>query len=1409
MNRIGIDVGSKTIKLVVLDEGGQVQHSVYRHHGSNIQKTLVEVISEYIKRFGSVEGYVAVTGSGGISVARMLDLPFVQEVVATTQAVQAAIPQANAIIELGGEDAKVVYLDDPLEQRMNTTCAGGTGGFIDSIASMLGIYTREINMYAIRSTRTYPIASRCAVFAQADVRALMNLGVSKEDIAASALEAVVRQTIGGLACGRPLTGNVVFVGGPFQYIPMLRTSFCKALGLTAEAGIKPDMAHLFTVRGAALEGGIRAQKMIQAGQHPSNEHSLISLMQAATAGQLQEEGLGRLKPLFADEREWEAFATRHGRTALPRNAAHLAQGPLYVGIDAGASQVKVAAVDQRGRVFAALEAPANGDALTAAVDLLEKLYQMLPKGSSAYVARACVTGSADELIQSALQVDASVVETLAHARAARWFNPDATFVLDGGGQDIKALCLQDGTLSKTVLNDPCSSGLGIFMEETAQALQWPLGLFNDQAASAQAPVELDTRCIVFMNSRIRHAQKIGADRADIAAGLAYSIAQNAYQRVLGGASRADLGGTVIVQGGLFRSDAVLRAFELVSGLECQRPSSCQHMGAIGAALLAKDQADALMEQAQGESAPDRHLKSTLAPASQLEFFDPIYSTFTCTGCENACVLSIVRYDELRIFVSGNRCEKGAQVVRDESIELSKTDILGTSSMIPRSRNNRKRRDESEIGNGIVIPGYLRSFSGGMLGGGNDHGLKDEPRRVDYYAIQLERDRTRERKVKLIAPTKWMSANEVAKKKQEEAKSEAQRKEEAQRIRDAYLEKLEKLTVLSSSRTLKAEAVDVPNTVEAERALLRAFGSTPGIGLRGAHTVGLVSTLSGYSQTPFWHTLLTTLGYGVVLPDQDASPELAMKAAESIPSESVCDPAKTTHTHIYQLERQGADAVFMPRFLRQGRCPVLYGYADALQDNVPFLHDGTVSMASPLLCSTDLEQLPWGEEDLQKLTCALKALDPACCPDLEEVRQAARIAAEVQRRFAQQLQDAGRAALDWVSADPKRRAMVLAGRPYHVQPQLLHEIDVKLACMGYAVLSPLVTRALAGLPLDAEEGVGADDAWKPADRLLSYVDFALEHDRVDLVFPHSFNCGYDAVSIQAARHALEEANRPFAAIRLDDMADSAHITVQLRTLTETVEAQRSFGSCAAEATASSTHHAKGTGCAHLLEQGMGTADLESSRGMALPGMCFTTTALAARACRLASQDPGLRTLHAPLVCKDCLVSALPLLVQQQTGRDVSIIWDKGWDLRPPAASLPTDETAKAEPGQEGPRPKIGIVGNPLLCFDPFMNEQVVAMLESLGAQPVLPDPRNLLVEDVRYLEQMEQFSQQKVSAVLYLQNFSCLKGHVHARGALHGLLQRYPNMPVTVIDYDPESSALNRENRIRLVVAAAKGRLAHD
>lgn len=1421
MNRIGIDVGSKTIKIAVIDEAGQLVHSVYRNHRSNIQKTLVDVIEEYRKRYGNVEGHAAVTGSGGISVARMLGLPFVQEVVATTFAVQHAIPQANIIIELGGEDAKVVYLDDPIEQRMNATCAGGTGGFIDSIAALLGVHTGEMNMLAIRARHTYPLASRCAVFAQTDVRPLLNVGITKEDIAASALEAVVKQTVGGLACGRPIRGNVVFLGGPFQYIPHLYTRFCRALGLTGKTGIRPEKAHLYTARGAAIEAGNVAAKEAAAGAPAaSNLTSLTRISALAAGNSLQEEGLGRIAPLFGSEQERAEFDWRHAAEKMERTPAHEVRGPLYVGIDAGASSVKIAAVDEQGRIAATLSRPACGDALTVAARMLETLYELLPKGSLAYLSQTVATGSGDETIQHALRADSSVVETTAHLRAAQQFAPEASFVLDAGGQDMKALWVKDGEVSDAILNEPCSSGCGTFMEETARALQCTPAAFSDLALRATAPVELDTKCIVFMNSRVRHAQKIGASSSDIAAGLAYSVAQNAYQRVIGRAGHADFGPVAVVQGGLFKSDAVLRAFEKVSGLTVRRPDTAEHMGAIGAALVARDRAAARRADLDEQGRGGEPVKSAIASPAELACFDPVYSTYSCTGCEDACILSIVSYGKNSIYLSGNRCMKGADIVKEESLKLSAHDILGASSMLPRSKGALRSRHHSEVGNGIVIPGYLRTFGGGLNGGGGTQGISEAPRRVDYYANQLEKDRTRPRTIKIVPTTKYLSAEEVARKQQEEAKSEQQREAEARQREQEYREKLN-IQVKASSRTLRSEEIAVPNLAAVECALLAEFTDAPGTGSRARTTIGIVNTLGTFDQMPFWHTLFSSLGYGVAVPHADRVNDFAIIGAESIPSESVCDAAKASHARMYEMADRGANALFMPHVERNGRCAVLCGYADAVAGNVPFIQNGAVAMISPLLESLQVEGLSARTGDVTQLRRALEDASGPDAPAEEELRCALDRAAEAQRAFAARLGKETRRALEWIAASPDRYGILLAGRPYHVDPDLSHGIDAMLGRMGYAVLTPRGVEALQGIAPAEEAGADAGaGAWPPADRLLAMVDFALGQQQVDVVLLQSFNCGYDAVSMEDARLALMAAHRPFAVIKIDEMADRAHVDVRLRTLAESIEAGkreraarpatggRAQAHDAAKAADSAADSKASDPAAFepldVLADGIQRADIDRAHTTVAPDVCFTAASIISHALGKLRANPDAGELHLPVTCKSCLVDALPHLVERACGRPVDVVWDGAWqpDRSRPAQDSPVQS---AQPTASGVR--IGIVGNPLLCYDAFMNENIVALLESLGAQAVLPEPRSLQVDDVRYLEQLEQFSNDGVDSVLYLQNPGCLKAHVQARGALHEFQRKYPSMPVTVLDYDPESSALNRENRIRLVVSAAEQKRA--
>lgn len=1355
MFRIGIDAGSKTIKLVVIDDEGAVVHSLYRRHGSNIRRTLIQTVDEYLDRFGNVTGPVAVTGSAGIAVAEALGLPFVQEVVATTDAVKQEYPEANAVIELGGEDAKVVYLDDPVEQRMNATCAGGTGGFIDTFATMMGIRPSEVNLYALRAQHIYPISHRCAVFAQSDVRPLLAAGVSKEDMAASVLEAVVKQTIGGLACGRPIRGNVVFLGGPLEFIPELYRRFCLALELDRETGVKPHRANLFTARGAAIGAGKFAAEQEAAGAATASNVSSMTLLKRAVQDMPEiRDDLTRMPPLFDDDAQLEGFRQRHAAAPLPHAPIGVASGPVYLGLDAGSTTVKYALVDEQGNLLASDCREAAGDALLTASRMLDDLYGLIPPNGTARIARAVITGHGDEILESGLKMDSAVVDMTAFQRAVKELYPQATFVLDIGGQDMKGMWLKDGRIIDAILNEPCSSGCGEFIADTARAMETPIDAFTASALSAHHPVELDTKCTVFMTSRVRHAQKVGASDADISAGIAYSIARNALYRVIGRAENPDMGDTVVVGGGAFRSDAVLRAFELVSGKDVIRPTDAHLLGAYGAALIARDEARA-MEGADGP------VESSLIGADLLADFDPVYSAYRCDGCGDSCMLSLVDFGDGRVFVSGNRCSRGAQIVKETISAIGEDEYLGRTSLLPRARSSARPKGDGDIGFGIQIPGFLKSFSGGMVGGGGSAVQKGSI----YY-------------------------------------------EEARKRIDAQ--------VSSSTRNTRAENSEVPNVVARERELLAAYGAASGVGVRGKATVGIVNTLAGYEQLPFWHTLFVRLGYSVVVSDEASSKSLKTMGAESIPSESVCESAKITHERVYDLARQGARTVFMPRYERAGNCAVMCQYVDAIADNVPFIGDGFVKVMAPQLRSLDVAGILSCEEDRAALFESFQELSGAAAPSRENIDAALEAAAQAQAEFVSAMREATDEALAWIASDEVRHGIVMAGRPYHMDSELAHDVDNVLQKLGMAVLAPLGVDAVMDARGDEalREGpaTGSSDAsrtWRHADRLARYARFTAADPQLDIVVLESFNCGYDAVNVGDVRAILMEADRPFTVLKIDDIVDAAHISVRLKTLVESV---RSGGARDARAGAVGAGDAvrvkeaggvRGGACIDLLAGGVTREDMETARARVSPDLCFTAAIVTARAINVLREDPTVAELRVPDICQGCLIDALPHLLDRELGVSPRVVSGGTWP-EAPRRDEAVERPSRMRSQKRG-KVRIGIVGNPLLCYDPFMNEGIERLVNDLGAEPVMPDAALVDVDDVRYFDQLSAFSRQGVSSVLYLQNFSCLKGHVQARGALHSMRSHYPEMPVTVIDYDPESSSLNRENRIRLVVATAKQR----
>ena len=636
--RMGLDVGSTTIKIVILDENDQIIFSDYRRHRSNIQQSMSNLLRDVTKELGDFRAHVSVTGSGGMLAANWLDIPFIQEVVAGTRAVEEKIPETDCAIELGGEDAKITFFGASVEQRMNGTCAGGTGAFIDQMAALLKTDAAGLNELAKKHTTIYPIASRCGVFAKTDIQPLINDGAERADIAASVLQAVVNQTISGLACGHTIEGHVAFLGGPLYFLSELRQRFIETLKLKPEEVEFPANSNLFVALGTAYAS--EKQPVI----------AFSELLERMDKPFKDEIGLGHLDPLFKDQEELDIFLERHSRDKVKRGNLTAYKGPVYLGIDAGSTTTKAAVIGKDCELLYSYYSSNEGSPLKKAIDILKDIYRKLPDG--AYIANAASTGYGEGLIQSALKVDIGEVETMAHFKGASYFKPDVDFILDIGGQDMKAMRIRSGAIDSIILNEACSSGCGSFLETFAKSLNLQMNEFVESALEAKTPSNLGTRCTVFMNSKVKQAQKEGASVGDISAGLSYSVIKNALQKVIKVHNPKDLGKNIVVQGGTFNNNAVLRAFEKITGRDVIRPDVAGLMGAFGAALIAKERWQ------EGTT-------STVLKADELDSFTTTIKHRRCGGCSNNCQLTINIFADGSRHVTGNRCEIGAGGVRNK------------------------------------------------------------------------------------------------------------------------------------------------------------------------------------------------------------------------------------------------------------------------------------------------------------------------------------------------------------------------------------------------------------------------------------------------------------------------------------------------------------------------------------------------------------------------------------------------------------------------------------------------------------------------------------------------------------------------------------------------------------------------
>ncbi len=632
LHKLGIDIGSTTVKVAVLDANDNLLFSDYERHYANIRETLQGLLKKAFEVTGEIEVMPVITGSGGLTLAKHLEIPFVQEVIAVSTSLTHYAPQTDVAIELGGEDAKIIYFENGnVEQRMNGICAGGTGSFIDQMAALVQTDASGLNEYAKDYQEIYPIAARCGVFAKTDIQPLINEGATREDLAASIFQAVVNQTISGLACGKPIRGHVAFLGGPLHFLDQLKETFIRTLKLDDEHAITPMNSHLFAAIGSALN--CKEEAAID----------LKKILDKLDSDIVMEFEVARMAPLFENQEAYDEFTKRHNGNHVKTRDIKTYKGNCYLGIDAGSTTTKVALVDDDGRLLYSFYDNNNGSPLNTCIRAMKEINELLPK--EATIVHSCSTGYGEALLKSALMLDEGEVETVAHYYAAAHFNPKVDCILDIGGQDMKCIKIKNNTVDSVMLNEACSSGCGSFIETFAKSLNFEVKDFAKEALFAKHPIDLGTRCTVFMNSKVKQAQKEGASVADISSGLAYSVIKNALFKVIKLSDASDLGENVVVQGGTFYNDAVLRSFETISGVKAIRPDIAGIMGAFGAALIAKE---------RYEENPSTTM------LSMDEILNLTFDTelTRCQQCNNHCLLTINKFTGDRKFITGNRCERG-------------------------------------------------------------------------------------------------------------------------------------------------------------------------------------------------------------------------------------------------------------------------------------------------------------------------------------------------------------------------------------------------------------------------------------------------------------------------------------------------------------------------------------------------------------------------------------------------------------------------------------------------------------------------------------------------------------------------------------------------------------------------------
>ena len=974
---VGIDIGSTTVKIVAVRDG-EIIHKHYERHYSKVREKAVELLQNARAVIGPDDTLrCAITGSAGLGVAKAADIDFVQEVFATRKAVGVHVPQADVVIELGGEDAKIVFLTGQLEERMNGSCAGGTGAFIDQMAVLLDVTPAELDELALHAERIYTIASRCGVFAKSDIQPLLNEGARKEDVAASIFQAVVGQTVAGLAQGREIKGDVLFLGGPLFFFKGLQQRFQQTLGLDDAHAHFPALAPYAIAAGAA-EYAADTQKTY------SVDSLLAALERAADAPVVA----NYLPPLFENEQQYEEFKRRHGVHDVMTQNVTMYEGDAYLGIDCGSTTTKLVLIGEDHQILFHHYQSNKGNPADVIREQLTKLYELC--GDRVHIVSSAVTGYGEALIQHAFGVDFGLVETVAHFRAARHFCPDVDFIIDIGGQDIKCFKIRNKCIDNISLNEACSSGCGSFIETFARSMGYSIEEFCKLGLFAEHPIDLGSRCTVFMNSSVKQAQKDGAGIDAISAGLSVSVVKNALYKVIRAHSPDDLGEHIVVQGGTFLNDAILRSFEQEIGRNVTRPAISGLMGAYGAALHAKD---------------NRPAKTTLIGPDVLAHFQHTVKSARCGLCENHCSLTINDFGGGRRFISGNRCER-------------------------------------------------------PLGG--------------------------------------------------------------------------------------AKKADLPNLYKWKLEKLRSYGEASPVPAP-LGTVGLPFGLNFYELTPFWTTFLRALGFGPVLSDVSTR-DMYMQGQHSIPSDTVCYPAKLMHGHIENLLEKGVDSIFYPCMtynLDEGRatncynCPVVAYYPELLHANVAALADFDFMM--PYFELTDHKRFV---QQAAKYFCGKY-------PQLKkrQIAEAADAAYQAQADYYAAVRAEGQKAIAYADTHGLDIA-VIAGRPYHVDPEINHGIDQLIASFGLVIVSEDAVWQLAEAP-----EVHVLNQWTYHSRMYGAAKYVTKKENAQLIQLVSFGCGIDAITTDEVRAICENGGKIYTQLKIDEISNLGAAKIRIRSMLAAVEEGR--------------------------------------------------------------------------------------------------------------------------------------------------------------------------------------------------------------------------------------------------------------